>query len=886
MHVIQPMPLGLSTRPIEYRRRFGLCVSAFLHVPFEQGERGCLWGHQSMWKFAAAEMAQPLLDEGVAKTRPEFLLHGHAFPPDGPDGACAVRVRLGAVEKEIHVFGDRYWEDGRPSQPQPFDRMPLGWERAYGGTDFEQNPRGRGRAAVDGLHWLPNLELPSARLRRPDQAVAPAGFGPLELTHPQRVALRGTYDADYLKEAAPGFAADLDWAYFNLAPRDQWFDAPLRGDEDFALDHLHPQRSHIAGRLPGLRARVFARHRQPLREGEGAGGEGKLRELPLRLTTVWFFPHAERMVLIFHGMAECAEDDGSDIEMLLGAVERIAEPRPDAHYLDVLARRNDPVDGSVESLNDADLLPEGIDVTDPDFEKAREVFAIEGLQAQAQQRRAEVEVMQMREQVKAQGKDPDALGVRMPEPEPVPTMAELPAYLRAKRKEAEAMEWQAVDEAVSQLLKIVTLAKQQKIDLSDLVHRGPPKQDTTTQLKALAAKAQAAGQPVDPALAPKLAQVEAVERLNYLQAAHEQPPAYPLRGEDAARSRAEIVWLLEQGWRTFTGMDLTGADCSGLDLRGADFSGAWLESANFSGSNVSGANFTAAVLAHANLSRLIALECDFTGANLGRARLEGAVFDRSTFAGTMLMYCDFSHTEMRQARLGGANLLESQWGPADWSGAQAPQMLFHRFDLRGVTLAEAALEAATFLECRLEGADLRGADLRHATFMNCRMAGARLAGARLESAVFAEQCDLRGADLSGAVLRSANLGKGDWRGARLTKAVLDQAVAVGADLSDSDLRLASAKGALLSRARFQRSRLAGVNFKEALLAHADLRSADLRHSNFYGADLARIKLDGSTRMEDALFTRARTWPRLSPEQQAALPPLTPPPGAAAQGAPS
>ena len=44
------------------------------------------------------------------------------------------------------------------------------------------------------------------------------------MTGQQRVKYRGTYDANYLKEQSPGYAPDLDWRYFNLAPQDQWLD--------------------------------------------------------------------------------------------------------------------------------------------------------------------------------------------------------------------------------------------------------------------------------------------------------------------------------------------------------------------------------------------------------------------------------------------------------------------------------------------------------------------------------------------------------------------------------------------------------------------------------------------------------------------------------------
>src|SRR5215207_9230877 len=157
MQVTKPQALGLSTRPIEHRKRFGLCITAALHVPFAQAERGSLWSEQSMWDFLAKEMAVPLIDEGVAKLTAEFLVHGRACPaPDRPE-ACAVRARVGAREKTLLVFGDRYWDGQRASPPKPFEQMPIGWERAYGGSGFPPNPVGKGRASQDGVQWLPNI---------------------------------------------------------------------------------------------------------------------------------------------------------------------------------------------------------------------------------------------------------------------------------------------------------------------------------------------------------------------------------------------------------------------------------------------------------------------------------------------------------------------------------------------------------------------------------------------------------------------------------------------------------------------------------------------------------------------------------------------------------
>jgi hypothetical protein len=324
----------------------------------------------------------------VAKLTPEFLVHGHAFYPKDPahaiPNACAVRARLGTQQKTLLVFGDRYWDGKKASPPKPFVSMPLGWQAAYGGPDFAANTVGRGRQAQEGVTWLPNCELPKDRLLRPDQTITPAGFGAFDVMHPQRAQHRGTYDADYLKLHSPGFAPDTDWRYFNLAPSDQWMPAALIGTETFAFENMHPDKPLVEGRLPGMLARVFAGYQMP-------HGEPKIREVPLRLTTVWFFPHALRCIAIFQGLAETDTDDGSDVVSLMGAIERNGEKKSDAHYLDAAAKRADPKMGAIYAIIDSDLLPDGASTSDPDVETAKAPFAMEGLQGDAQYRRAEMD---------------------------------------------------------------------------------------------------------------------------------------------------------------------------------------------------------------------------------------------------------------------------------------------------------------------------------------------------------------------------------------------------------------------------------------------------------------------------------------------------------------
>ena len=864
MQVLKPQALGLSTRPIEFRKRFGLSVSAYLHIPFAQAAQGTLWAEQSMWSFLAKEMAQPMIDEGVAKLTPEYLVHGRAYPPPGRANGCAVRARFGTLEKTLLVLGERYWDGNRPSEAQPFTDMPIDWPRAYGGADFAGNPAGKGRQGIDGVTWLPNIELPGERIVRPDQAVPPAGFGALDVTHPQRVQFRGTYDADYLKQHAPGFAPDTDWRYFNLAQPDQWVSGAIAGDEAFSFEHMHPTQAKVEGRLPGLRARVFVGYRI-------AGHDGpKLREVPLRLTTVWFFPHAGRCIAIFQGLAEVATDDGSDVASLMGAVERIGQVKPDAHYIEAAAKRADPKMGPIYAIVDSDLLPAGVSTADPDVEAAREPFAAEGLQGQAQYRRAAMDVALARDKAKAAGHDPDALGLRMRPREKVPVGDALPPYLEQKMKEAEAAQWAAVEDAVTVLERAMAVSDTYGIDIAKLQHRGPPRYNAQTHLDAM--RAQAAQSPNPPDLSPlfrQLCRIEETHRAGYLQAAHQQPAVDAMPAAEAAVLRAEMSRAMAAGIQFFAGVDFTGADFSGLDLRGANFEGAWLERVNFANANLSGANLSGAVLAHATLEGATAIGARFARANLGKAKLARGVFDEADFSGAMLMGCAFAGTQARRAVFTQASLLETTWGEADWSGAQLAGQTFYKLDLRGMGWPEADLSACNFIECDLSGIDMHGATLTNATFATCKLDNAKLMTAQCMGAVAVKDSSLAGADLSQADLRNFNFGASDLTGAKFIRAVLDGANLCDAQLTGADLRLASAKGALLRKAACGNALLSGVNFADAIFQSADLRGADLRRSNLFGADLSRVRLDGSTSFDGALLQRARTYPRLTSEQQAA-----------------
>lgn len=858
------MCIGLGSRPIQFRGKLGLSISAALYFPFRAQAPFALWTEASMWRFLAQEMVEPLIDEGVLKTTPEYLVHGVAHPPEKPAAACAVRARVGDRTKTLVVHGDRVWNGRNASVARPFEQMPLDWFLAYGGPDYPANPVGKGRmpAPSDAPRSLPNVEYAQAPLTLPDQEVIPAGFGRLDPMWATRARHRGTYDEHWLQEHAPAFPPDLHWSHFNLAPPDQWFSRALVGDERFEFDHLHPTQSKVGGCLPGLRCRAFVQY--------GSGPQkGKLRDVPLALTTLWFFPHVERGVLLFQGLADITEDDAADVAILMGAVERVGEPRSDAHYRQVLQRREDPQMGALYGLLDSDLTPQGIDNIDPDMAAIEADYKIEGFLGEAQYRGAEAKVEQARQRTRELGLDPDALGVRMPPREPVPTLSELPAHVERMLVRAADETKQAMAAAAVDVARAHETAKAHGIDPAALQTKGPPRFKAASELRALIGTLTerpdiAAGAKELLAIAPKLIEAEVALKMAYAASAHLQAPADPLPLESAATLKALVARAFAAG-ESLAHLDLTGADLSGLDLRGADLQGAHLEGSNLTDTRLCGANLSHAVLAHATLAGADFSKARLPGSNLGATRMAGASFDEADLTGAILSNATLDGASFHATQLIGVQLLGTVFGACDWRGARAAGVLFHQIDLCGLVAEAADLSSCNFLECKLDGARFVGARLASANFLKCSAVGAVWSGAQLTQAVFAQQCDLSEgkfpkADLAQANLRGARLANAIFTGARLDGADLSEADLTGADLSGASLRQA-----LLIRTRLQRARAVASNWKDAVAQKVDLRGADLSASNLFGSDLSQAHLDQATGLQHVLAERVKIHPKRRPE---------------------
>ncbi|MGQ0502406.1 MAG: DUF2169 domain-containing protein [Panacagrimonas sp.] len=877
MKVIKPQKLSLLTRCIEFKQKFRMGVSILMHVPL--GEKADLYSEVSLWKLAAEQLGKgAAVDAAIPKLVPEFLVHGIAHPPGGaPAPACAVRARFGDCEKKLLVFGDRHWHGSTTSAPQPFTDMPLNWSAAFGGAGYAANPVGKGMADGDAGNdqkriALPNVEHPEHRVVRPqDRPPEPAGFGAIDQTWPQRAAKAGTYDAAWLKSDFPAYARDIDWRFFNLAPADQWLRFPLAVNEHYEFENLHPGKPLIAGQLPGFQARCLV-NRDP--------AEPALETVPMRLGTVWFFPHIERAILVYQGFVDVVEEDGADIHHIVVAAEHADQPKPAGHYQDVLNGRLDKDKGALKLLRDGDLLPSDLGAADTAQDDSKTLLSGQNRLRQNIHKRRLRETERVRAEVASYGLDPDEHGPALPVPDQaLPDLEHLPDHLdrllaqaRRDSEKAKADAAASVEATAKQFAALGMSFDPVRAELADRP-KGPPTFSAKAQLDSLEKLAQglaADGTAVvelegyykDPAFRERLFDAERKMRETYRATAHLQDAALPMATERAQAVHGGIVAALARGV-SFAGLDLTGATLSDLDLSGADFSGALLECANFDRSRLRGCNFSDAVLTRAHLhqadlsgsncsgANLALIECNgtrFDDANLGAARLEGAILVRTSF---------------QRANLTGAECSKARFEDTDWTEVQAPDMVFMDTDLRGLRLVRAHLEKSTFLRCDLRSVDFSGAQLEASLFLTAQGAQATFAGARLVNLRCVEACDFSHADFSGADMTEANL-----RGCLLAGAQLIGTKLPGADLSEAKLNTASfylamANGARMVKADLRNAVFVSANLMDAVLQRSNILGADFRLANLFQADFARVKVDHSVQFAHALMKRTRTVPRLA-----------------------
>jgi len=246
-------------------------------------------------------------DVALVKPFVDVIVNGHAYAQGGVETRqVAVSLTVGDVDKTLLVSGDRTGA-GRASA---FTKMPIIYERAFGGTDDkgrldQRNPVGVGYHGARSADPTVQTTVPNVEYQGRTE---PAGFGPVGRGWKPRIDFAGTYDAAWLDKQWPLLPTDFDPRHYQAAPLDQQ-SRPLRGGEDVRLVNMTPNGTWRF-KLPKLDVAVRLLY------------ENRHQVAALSMDTVLLEPDSYRVTLTSRLRVLTVRNSGVLREVVLGHVTR------------------------------------------------------------------------------------------------------------------------------------------------------------------------------------------------------------------------------------------------------------------------------------------------------------------------------------------------------------------------------------------------------------------------------------------------------------------------------------------------------------------------------------------------------------------------------------
>lgn len=664
------------------------------------------------------------------------LVRGHACTPGGKP-ATAVRLRLGLYQeqwllnKTAYAYGDRGRND--PS-PAPFSRLPLVWERAYGGPSIAMNPRGVG--AIPGESKLPNFVDASVPTH-------PVGFGPVPGNWPSRARfLRGASPPDRQHlELAKGF----DFRYFHPAPPDQQLQA-LPSHGWIYLEGMHPDYPWVRAPLPTAKAQARLHRTAPSQVDAGS---------PIALSADTLVIHADELTcsILWRGTCPLSPEDAPERLLMVAGLELPGHPIawPNAETLRIAARGLErssflPGDGT-QAVSDTDLLQI----------KQRQLapFAIAGPSRDRSPPSPDgavatpwgsptgrIPIPPRPDMDQTAFAPPPAPPVPPPQPSKDVGGQTIDARSLNLQRNGPALPFQHTPPGFSP-----TAPERVSADTPFAMPFGhgplpaPPAPSAdlgaSTMIHAPSREPPPPPPPLPPPVLVQAPEAEPIAPMPILEPAPEELPPKPQEPQGfSALIAAKLLQKEPLGNLPLAGRDLSGIDFSGAMLDHISFANATLarcrfEKASLLGADLSGADLSEAHFEEAQLERADLSNTKLDKAHFGRAMLKEAklAFSKGEFVrfeGACLEGADLKTVRWPDASLVGANFCRAMANKADFSRARLDGAKLDEAVMRGAKLKQAVLAHASVM-----GADLRDADLSLANVFSCKLDTAKTAGAVL-----------------------------------------------------------------------------------------------------------------------------------------------------------
>ena len=278
------------------------------------------------------------IDEGLPKTKSEFLVLGKNMPNDPDAEQQTVKASVGNISKALTVYPKRYWCAADKKQPiktaGKLESIWLDHHNTYGSGQFETDKQASNSAQV--------IELPPVELSGHPQKELPGSFAPIPMHWPSRQKLFGKITPEN-----QGFIPDDTHPdFFQQAPKDQQSSQPFQAGDPYCITGMSA--NQISGNLPNYVVRVFSK------------SLGKVKEQPTVLDGIIFFPNINIGLMIYRSVFKIKTWDGKEIDAYVFAIDHSekALQQPQSHYADEINKRRSLTPEITLSLTDNAFLPQ------------------------------------------------------------------------------------------------------------------------------------------------------------------------------------------------------------------------------------------------------------------------------------------------------------------------------------------------------------------------------------------------------------------------------------------------------------------------------------------------------------------------------------------------
>ncbi len=860
---------------------------------------------QDLWRLISDELGKDsFLDIGMPKPNGEVLVFGDYYAPQGqPITAGHAQVQVGPINKSLSIVGNRYWGNMLgPTAPEPFIKMPINYQHAFGGSEYKPNPVGKGMDKIDVFGEqrlpMPNIEDPKHIITSISHHPAPAGFGPLDITWQERASKIGTYDGKWLKELAPNYASDLNWNHFNAAPKDQWLEGFFNGNEQIQILNMHPEDIPVQGNLPAFKTRCFYEQQQH--------DEKLFQELEMKTETLFLFPAVKMAILLFRGTANIATDDATDIPNLIVAYESHQDSaRSVEQYEYSMRKRLDSDTGYKYALTTKDLIPNNMrcgfarmmDATEGNLGAMAKNMDNKANNSQQEAMEAlDKQKLLLKEQLVSAGVDPaphmEKFDFDIHQAPDDPATKNLMALIdqiapgihdNPKNINLEELDLSKLDDFSKEMDKLAKLKKQEtkqqlKNSLDELPNT-PATDEAREKIKTAINKIdqppplpraklddvfdeiQSSIDEVEKSIAQLRVQGQAEDQLpqmnielsklqqeiddgslklkeTYRMGAHMIDPGSSPHDEPLDIVLHRFNKKLETGESLVDG-DYACINLSGRDLSGLDLSEAYLEQIDFSHANLKGTNLKGAIMTGANLTGANLSDANLEDANIGAAILIDTVFDNANLCNAKLGKSNLSNASFKACNLEDIDLLDAILEHTNFSEARFKNPIFLKLNMQNAIFHKTYMPSSHFINTTLNKANFNEAILTESNFIDCELSHVDFSSAEMANTRFLDGCNIDNANFQKAKLDRSNFRETLLRKANFEEASLCMSDFAEADLEGASFYRATAKMAQFNKANLRQCNMKSINLMEGSLMKSFLTNANLSYANLYSVDFSQ-----------------------------------------------